>query len=69
MTERKAGPHSGKRLNQKLKPYVVLQYLLKNTDENMVSSAQDIVAILKNAGLMRNGARFIGISRTSTLLR
>ena len=51
MTERKAGPHSGKRLNQKLKPYVVLQYLLKNTDENMVSSAQDIVAYLEECGI------------------
>lgn len=51
MTERKAGPHSGKRLNQKLKPYVVLQYLLKNTDENVVSSAQDIVAYLEECGI------------------
>ena len=51
MTEGKAGPHSGKRLNQKLKPYVVLQYLLKNTDENMVSSAQDIVAYLEECGI------------------
>ena len=51
MTEGKVGPHSGKRLNQKLKPYVVLQYLLKNTDENMVSSAQDIVAYLEECGI------------------
>ena len=51
MMEEKAGPHSGKRLNQKLKPYVVLQYLLKNTDENMVSSAQDIVAYLEECGI------------------
>lgn len=51
MTEGKAGPHSGRRLNQKLKPYVVLQYLLKNTDENVVSSAQDIVAHLEECGI------------------
>ena len=51
MTEGNAGPHSGKRLNQKLKPYVVLQYLLKNTDENVVSSAQDIVAYLEECGI------------------
>lgn len=51
MKEGKAGPHSGKRFNQKLKPYVVLQYLLKNTDENVVSSAQDIVAYLEECGI------------------
>ena len=33
----------GKRPNQKLKPYIVYQYLLKNTDENHVVSGQDIV--------------------------
>ena len=27
-------PQHGKKPNQKLKPYVVLQYLLKRTDEN-----------------------------------
>ena len=51
MTEGMAGPHSGKRLNQKLKPYVVLQYLLKNTDENFIASAQDIVAYLQECGI------------------
>ena len=36
----------GKRPNQKLKPYIVYQYLLKNTDENHVVSGQDIVEYL-----------------------
>ena len=51
MTEEKAGPHSGKRLYQKLKPYAVLQYLMKYTDENFVASAQDIVAFLEECGI------------------
>ena len=37
----------GKKPNQKLKPYVVLQYLLKYTDENNVATAVDIIGYLK----------------------
>jgi hypothetical protein len=40
-------PHHGKKPAQKLKPYVVLQYLLKNTDENHLVDADDIVDYLK----------------------
>lgn len=47
--EKKA--HHGKQFHQKLKPYVVLQYLLKNTDENHVASALDIVAYLQECGI------------------
>lgn len=35
--EEKSAQH-GKKPNQKLKPYVVLQYLLKYTDENNVAN-------------------------------
>ena len=38
----------GKKSNQKLKPYVVLQYLLKNTDENHLATAFDIIAYLED---------------------
>jgi len=41
-------PHHGKQHQQKLKPYVVLQFLLKNTDENNVCSSGDIVDYLRN---------------------
>ena len=37
----------GKKPNQKLKLYVVLQYLLKYTDENNVATAFDIIGYLK----------------------
>ena len=37
----------GKKPNQKLKPYLVLQYLLKKSDENHPISAPDIVAFLQ----------------------
>ena len=30
----KKTPEHGKKPNQKIKPYIVLQYLLKNSDEN-----------------------------------
>lgn len=32
----------GRRFNQNLKPYIILQYLLKNTDENNTRSARQI---------------------------
>ena len=38
----------GKKSNQKLKPYIVLQYLLKNTDENHLVTAFDIIAFLED---------------------
>lgn len=41
----------GKRDNQKLKPYVVLQYLLKYSDENNVKSAYDIIEHLADCGI------------------
>ena len=44
--EEKPAQH-GKKPNQKLKPYVVLQYLLKYTDENNVATAFDIIGYLK----------------------
>ena len=37
----------GKKLNQKLKPYLVLQYLLHQSDENNVISAENIVGYLQ----------------------
>lgn len=41
----------GKKPNQKVKPYVVLQYLLHNTDENHVATAMDIVAYLEECAI------------------
>ena len=43
--EEKEAQH-GKKPHQKIKPYIVLQYLLKHSDENNVKSAWDIVAFL-----------------------
>lgn len=37
----------GKKPNQKLKPYLVLQYLLKNSDENHKVSAPELVSYLQ----------------------
>ena len=41
----------GKKPNQKLKPYLVQQYLLKNTDEDHVASAYDIIDFLEQCGV------------------
>ncbi len=41
----------GKKPNQKIKPYVVLQYLLKYSDENHPLSAYDIIAFLEECGI------------------
>ena len=45
------GPKHGKQVNQKLKPYVVLQYLLKYSDENNTKSAYDIIGYLEGCGI------------------
>ena len=41
----------GKQTNQKLKPYVVLQYLLKYSDENNTKSSYDIIGYLEDCGI------------------
>ena len=41
----------GKQPHQKMKPYIVLQYLLKYTDENHTASAFDIIAFLEDCGI------------------
>ena len=40
----------GKQANQKIKPYVVLQFLLKYSDENNVCSAYDITRMWYECG-------------------
>ena len=42
-----AAENRGKKHKQKIKPYVVLQYLLKYTDENHIATAPEIVAFLE----------------------
>ncbi len=48
--ENKPAKH-GKQTNQKLKPYVVLEYLLKYSDENNTKSAYDIIGYLEDCGI------------------
>ena len=44
---KKENPQHGKKPHQKLKPYLVLQYLMRETDENNVRTADDVVAYLE----------------------
>lgn len=44
----KSDAQHGKKPNQKVKPYVVLQFLLKNTDEDHLVDAFDIIAYLED---------------------
>ena len=44
--EGKAKSGHGKKEHQKIKPYVVLQYLLKESDENHIKTGKDIAAFL-----------------------
>lgn len=44
--------HHGKRANQKLKPYLVLQYLMASTDKNHTLSAYDIIGFLEEYGVV-----------------
>ena len=41
----------GRKQNQKMKPYVVLQYLMKETDENHLVTAYDIAGYLEACGI------------------
>lgn len=42
----------GKRTDQKMKPYLVLQYLMRYTDANNTASAFDILAFLDDCGII-----------------
>lgn len=44
----KADPQHGRKANQKMKPYIVLQYLLRYTDENHAAPADAIVEYLRD---------------------
>lgn len=43
--------NSGRKFNQKMKAYLVMQYLLKNSDENHAVPASQIVGYLQEAGI------------------
>ena len=44
-------PKHGKQVNQKIKPYIVLQFLLRNTDEEHTVTAFDVVSYLQECGI------------------
>ncbi len=44
-------PRRGKKINQKLKPYLVLQILLRETDEDHLLTAPEIAAVLEEWGI------------------
>lgn len=45
------GKGHGKKKNQKLKSYIVMQYLMRNSDENHTVTAEDIVGHLMECGI------------------
>lgn len=45
------GPKHRKQANQKRKPYVVLEYLMKYSDESNTKSAYDIIGYLEGCGI------------------
>ena len=49
--EPKANPQHGRKANQKMKPYLVMEYLMRHTDENHAESADNIVAYLQELGI------------------
>lgn len=49
--EPKAIPEHGRKANQKMKPYLVMEYLMRQTDENHAESADNIVAYLQELGI------------------
>lgn len=51
LLEGKVIARQGKQKDQKLKPYLVLQYLLKYSDENNTRTAYDIIGYLETCGI------------------
>lgn len=49
--ESKANPQHGRKANQKMKPYLVMEYLMRHTDENHAESADNIAAYLQELGI------------------
>ena len=49
--EPKANPQHGRNANQKMKPYLVMEYLMRHTDENHAESADNIAAYLQELGI------------------
>lgn len=43
--------NSGRKADQKMKPYLVYQYLLRNTDENHFVTAEELVGYLQACGI------------------
>lgn len=41
----------GRQFNQKMKPYLVYYYLMRNTDENHIASTKEIIGYLKSLGI------------------
>lgn len=46
--EPKTNPQHGRKVNQKMKPYLVMEYLMRNTDENHAAPADAIVEYLRD---------------------
>lgn len=53
----------GKRPDQKMKPYLVLQYLMRFTDANNTANAFDILAFLVDCKIIAGCRSFWGKSR------
>ena len=49
--EPKVNPQHGRKANQKMKPYLVMEYLMHHTDENHAESADNIAAYLQELGI------------------
>lgn len=56
-------PEHGKQKDQKMKPYLVLQYLVRFTDTNNTASAFDILAFLDDCGITADRRSFWDKSR------
>ena len=51
MAEEKKKPTSGRKSDQKMKPYLVYDYLMRQSDANHVVTAAEIVGYLQECGI------------------
>ena len=51
MTEEKKQPSRGRKVDQKMKPYLVYDYLMRQSDANHVVTAAEIVGYLQECGI------------------
>ena len=69
MTKEFEGSGRGKKRNQKMKPFLVYQYLMRHTDENHVITGEDICSAMADIYGIEAERRGIVCSRSIMIIQ